>query len=220
MIIALDGPAAVGKGTLAHHLATRFNLAHLDTGMLYRAVAARMRNANSDVGDPLQALVAARDFELADLDRPIELRDEETGKLASFVAAHAEVRREMVKHQRAFARYPPGGVEGAILDGRDIGTVVLPAADVKIFVTASIDTRIERRFAELRMRGVPCTRADVGRDLKERDRRDRTRDVAPLIAASDAFLLDTTELDASAAFNVARQHVLATRQSNEERPGH
>lgn len=213
MIIAIDGPAAVGKGTLARRIARHFGLAHLDSGMLYRAVAARGLALGLDPADPDDALRAARGLGDDDLARP-ELRDEGIGRLASVVASFGEVRAELLRRQRSFAHEPPGGARGAVLDGRDIATVVVPGADVKIFVDASPGARAARRLAELRGRGISSTMEAVERDLKERDLRDRTRDVAPLVAAPDALVLDTTELDADAVFEAARRHI--TANSGEE----
>lgn len=218
MIVAIDGPAAVGKGTLARRLARRFGLVHLDSGMLYRAVAARARAAGLDPSDPDDAARAARDLDDSDLARP-ELRDEEVGRLASMVASFGGVRAALLGRQRAFARRPPGGARGAVLDGRDIATVVVPEADVKIFIDASPGARADRRLAELRARGVPSIRTDVERDLKERDRRDRTRDVAPLVAAPDALVLDTTKLDADAVFEAACRHLMANSGEDKGAPG-
>ena len=218
MIVAIDGPAAVGKGTLARRIAEHFGFAHLDSGMLYRAVAARGLALGLDPAGPEDALRAARGLQDSDLARP-ELRDEEIGRLASVVASFGEVRAELLRRQRSFAQSPPGGARGAVLDGRDIATVVVPGADVKIFVDASPGARAARRLAELRGRGISSTLAAVERDLKERDLRDRTRDVAPLVAAPDALVLDTTELDADAVFETARRHIMANSGEDEGVPG-
>jgi cytidylate kinase len=204
MIIAIDGPAAAGKGTLGRRLAERFGLAHLDTGTLYRATAARVLKNGGDPSDAGAARAAAESLDPADLAAP-ELRDQAVGVAASVVAAHQDVRAALVEYQRRFARRPPG----AVLDGRDIGTVILPDADIKIFVTASAEARAGRRHKELREQGVKSIRSAVLRELAERDERDRARAVAPLAAAPDAFLLDTTNLDADAAFAAAVDFVLA-----------
>lgn len=204
MIIAIDGPAAAGKGTLARRLAERFGLAHLDTGTLYRATAARVLKNGGDPGNAPTAHAAAETLDPADLAAP-ELREQAVGAAASLVAAHPEVRAALVEYQRRFAGQPTG----AVLDGRDIGTVILPDADVKIFVTASAEARADRRHKELREHGAKSIRSAVLRELTERDERDRARAVAPLAAAPDAFLLDTTNLDADAAFAVAVDFVLA-----------
>jgi cytidylate kinase len=208
VIIAIDGPAAAGKGTLARRLAERFRLAHLDTGTLYRATALRVLRSGGDPGDTECATRAAQTLTAADLDAT-ELRYETVGNAASVVAAQPEVRTALVDFQRRFAHDPPGGARGAVLDGRDIGTVVLPDAEVKIFVDASLEARAERRHKELRQRGLKSIRAAVLRELAERDERDRARTVAPLARAPDALLLDTTDLDADGAFAAVVGFVLA-----------
>ena len=208
MIIAIDGPAAAGKGTLAKRIAEHFGLAHLDTGALYRATAARVIKSGGDPKDADIARNAAERLDPEDLAAP-ELRDQAVGAAASLVAAHPEVRTALVEYQRRFAQNPPGGAVGAVLDGRDIGTVILPDADVKIFVSASLEARAGRRHKELREQGAESIRSAVLRELAERDKRDRDRAVAPLAAAPDAFLLDTTNLDADAAFAAAVNYVLA-----------
>lgn len=202
MIIAIDGPAASGKGTLARRLADHFGLAYLDTGLLYRAVGAKVRDRGIDPASPGAAAVA-RDLAADDLDDP-RLRLDEAAASASLVAAQAEVRAALRDFQRDFARNPPdtprGPAAGAVLDGRDIGTQVCPDADVKLFVTAAAEVRAERRLKELQERGLEAIYGRVLRDMNERDRRDRERDVAPLKPADDAFVLDTSGLDADAAF--------------------
>ena len=202
MIIAIDGPAASGKGTLARRLADHFGLAYLDTGLLYRAVGAKVRDRGIDPASP-GAAAAARDLAADDLDDP-RLRLDEAAASASLVAAQAEVRAALRDFQRDFARNPPdtprGPAAGAVLDGRDIGTQVCPDADVKLFVTAAAEVRAERRLKELQERGLEAIYGRVLRDMNERDRRDRERDVAPLKPADDAFVLDTSGLDADAAF--------------------
>ncbi|MEM1315870.1 MAG: (d)CMP kinase [Pseudomonadota bacterium] len=182
--VALDGPAAAGKGTLARALAERFGLAHLDTGLLYRAVGAKARDA-ADPFSTQEAIAAAEALTDADLARG-DLRTGAAGEAASIVAAIPQVRAALLDFQRAFARR----LGGAVLDGRDIGTVVCPDAEVKIFVTASVETRARRRQAELP--GTPFE--DVLEDLRRRDARDAGRADAPMKAADDALLLDTTEL--------------------------
>ncbi|MCY4004112.1 MAG: (d)CMP kinase [Rhodospirillales bacterium] len=202
MIIAVDGPAAVGTGTLARGLAERFNLAHLDSGLLYRAVAARVLATGGDGSDPAGAEEAARAVRMQDLTEP-DLRSERVGRVASMVAVHPGVRGSLLKRQRNFARRPPGGAAGAVLDGRDIGTVVLPDADVKIFLAGSAEVRLARRVKELRARGEPFIQARVEQDMRERDQRDRSRAAAPLAAATDAHVIDTTELDADTVLDMA-----------------
>ncbi len=201
-VIAVDGPAASGKGTLARRLAAQYGFAHLDTGRLYRAVALRCLRGGVDGADEDAAAAEARRLTQADLDDP-ELRSEATGRVASRVAALPLVRQGLVDYQRRFAATPPSGALGAVIDGRDIGTVICPRADAKLFVTASVEERARRRHKELLGQGGTAIYAAVLRDLMERDARDTSRSVAPLVQAEDAFLLDTTAMDADAAFAAA-----------------
>ena len=189
MIIAVDGPTASGKGTIAKALSAHFDLPHLDTGLLYRAVG---RQVFLDGGDPDDAgdALAACSFPDALLDDP-SLRNEETGGLASRVSIHPGVRKALFERQRSFATQ----AKGAVLDGRDIGTVIAPEADAKLFVIASVEARAQRRFLEMRERGVKVTVLEIADDLRRRDERDRNRAVAPLVAADDAITLDTSGLD-------------------------
>ncbi|MDP6788242.1 MAG: (d)CMP kinase [Rhodospirillales bacterium] len=198
MIIAIDGPAAAGKGTLARRLAEHFGLELLDTGLLYRAVGLKTIRGGADPGDARAAVRAARALSPSDLE-DTALRGEEAAQAASQVGAIGAVRAVMLDFQRTFAHTPPG----AVIDGRDIGTEVCPDADVKIFVTARPEVRAERRLKELRARGVDAIHGRVLQDMKERDARDAKRDVAPLKPAEDAFVLDTGDLDADAAFAAA-----------------
>jgi len=211
MIIAIDGPAASGKGTLARRLAEHFGLAHLDTGSLYRATALRVLDAGGDPADPGTAEAAAKSLDASALDSP-RLRQPEVGAAASLVAAVPGVRAALLAFQRDFANHPPGDATGAVLDGRDIASVVLPDVDAKIFLTASAAARADRRHKELRQRGTESIRAAVLRELEERDSRDGSRDTAPMVQAPDALLLDTTNLDADAAFAAAVKLVLARQQ--------
>jgi CMP/dCMP kinase len=197
MIIAIDGPAASGKGTLARNLARHFDLPHLDTGLLYRATARALVNEGRDVSCKEAAIAAARGLALPGFD-DISLRGREMAEAASIVAAIPEVRAALVELQRGFARSPGG----AVLDGRDIGTVICPEACPKIFVTASVDARAARRALELRAQG-DVDYAAVLADIVRRDERDKNRATAPLMAAKDAIVLDTTTLDAEAAFQAA-----------------
>ncbi len=206
MVIAIDGPAAAGKGTLGRRLAEHFGLAYLDTGALYRAVALKLLRAGGDPGDAGAAAAAARALEPGDLEAP-GLRDQETGRAASAVAAWPEVRAALVDYQRRFAAEPPGGAAGAVLDGRDIGTVVCPEADYKLFVTASLEARAGRRLEELAERGEAASREEVEREMRERDARDSGREVSPLAQAPDAYLLDTTNLDIDSAFAAAKSYI-------------
>lgn len=198
MIVAIDGPAASGKGTLARRLAAHYGLPHLDTGALYRAVARDAMALNVDLDDARAAAHVAAQIDPASLSDPA-LRSEGVGEMASVVAKHGEVRAALLSFQHEFAR----GALGAVLDGRDIGTVVCPDADVKLFVTASDEARANRRWLELRGDGVDISRSAVLDDIKARDRRDTERSAAPLVQAADAYLLDTTKLDIEAAFKAA-----------------
>ncbi len=206
MIVAVDGPAAAGKGTLARKLAQHYGLAHLDTGGLYRAVALRVLRARLDPTEPVGAEKAARALAPADLADP-DLRLERTAEAASKVAVIPGVRAALLEFQRAFAFKPPGGAKGAVLDGRDIGTVVLPDADHKLFVTASPESRARRRWAELAAVPGRPSLAEVEGQVRERDARDRERAVSPLKPAPGAFLLDTTDLDIDAAFAAAKAYI-------------
>jgi cytidylate kinase len=198
MIIAIDGPAASGKGTLARKIAAHFNLSYLDTGALYRAVARDVRRTGGRLDDPVVAAAAARSLDAASLSDP-GLRDPGVGDAASIVASIPQVRAALLEFQRDFARQEPG----AVLDGRDIGTVVLPDADVKIFVTADTEVRARRRYAELAGRGEPVTFEGVLQVIRRRDERDSSRDSAPMRPAEDALLLNTTNLDIEQAFDAA-----------------
>ncbi len=191
MIIAIDGPAAAGKGTLARRLADHFGLAFLDTGLLYRAVGMNLVRKGDDTGDRAAAEAAAKSLKIEDLEAP-DLRSEAAAAAASRVSALPAVRAQLLSFQRDFARSPPDDAPGAVIDGRDIGTVVCPDADVKIFVTARIEVRADRRFKELRERGLDVIHGRVLTDMKERDARDSERAVSPLEPAGDAFQLDTS----------------------------
>ena len=206
MIVAVDGPSASGKGTVARRLARALSLAYLDTGQIYRAVAALVLAAGKDPADPDAALAAAQALSPEDLDRP-NLRDEDVGQAASIVAAIPAVRSALLGFQRGFAQSPPGGANGAILDGRDIGTVVFPGADAKLYVTASPEVRARRRHEELIGRGADSIYARVLEDMKERDRRDESRAVAPSRPAPDALVLDTSSLDPDEVFETALAYI-------------
>jgi len=198
MIIAIDGPAASGKGTLAKRIADHFGLPCLDTGLLYRAVARDVARRGFRLEDRWAALAAARGLDLDTLADPA-LRGAAAGEAASIVAKLPEVRAALLDYQRAFANQRPG----AVLDGRDIGTAVCPEADVKIYVTATPEERARRRFVELTARGEAATYEFVLSVIKDRDARDAGRADAPLRQADDAILLDTTTLDIEAAFDSA-----------------
>lgn len=193
LVIAVDGPAASGKGTIARALAGHFDLPHMDTGLLYRAVALNLWRWGGDPASEFEALRAADNLGL-DPDDP-ELRSEPVSKVASSVSAYPSVRAALLKRQQDFARQPGG----AVLDGRDIGTVIAPDADVKLFVTASPEVRAERRMKELHGRGINVHFDDVLADIRARDDRDTHRAVAPLKQAADALLLDTSKLDVERA---------------------
>ncbi len=210
MIVAIDGPSASGKGTLARRLAEALDFAYLDTGMLYRAVGAAVLAAGADPGESAAASEAARALELSDLERP-GLRGEAVGQAASIVAVMPGVRDALLGLQRRFAAAPPGAKTGAVLDGRDIGTVVCPEAEVKIFVTASLEGRARRRHKELLERGEASIYARVVQEMRARDRRDSGRAAAPLRPAPDAVVLDTNELDAGDAFRAALEIVDSRR---------
>jgi len=198
MIIAIDGPAGAGKGTLAKRIATHYGLHHLDTGLLYRAVARDVLAAGRDPADPDAATAAAGALDSATLDDP-DLRSEKIGAVASVVAAIPSVRAALLEFQRDFARRAPG----AVLDGRDIGTVVCPEAEVKLFVTAAVDVRAERRWREMTALGEPKPLVQVLEELKVRDERDSRRGTAPLVLVPDAIVIDTSDLDPDAVFAAA-----------------
>jgi CMP/dCMP kinase len=203
MIIAIDGPAASGKGTLGKRLAAHFGLRHLDTGLIYRAVAKALIDAGPRLDDSARAADAARSLDPAQFDEAA-LKRHEIAEAASVVSAFPDVRAALLAFQREFGRTPPG----AVLDGRDIGTVIFPDADVKIFVEATAEVRARRRALEL---GGQVNEADVLADIRRRDERDTKRAIAPLKPAPDAHLLDTTHLDIDAAFRAAVDIVEAVR---------
>ncbi len=198
MIIAVDGPSASGKGTIARALARALALPHLDTGLLYRAVGLATQAAGEDPADAGAAEAQARSLRLDTLDDPA-LRAESAARAASLVAVHPGVRAALLDLQRHFACQPGG----AVLDGRDIGTVIAPDAPLKIFVTASAEARAARRFAELQARGLAVSPEAVAADIAARDARDSSRGAAPLRMAADAILLDTTDLSIDAAIQSA-----------------
>jgi cytidylate kinase len=206
MIIAIDGPAASGKGTLGKKLAAHYGLRHLDTGLIYRAVAKAVLDADKLPDDVTAAVAAARALDPAQFDEAA-LKIPSVGEAASVVSAIPEVRAALFAFQRDFAAKPPG----AVLDGRDIGTVICPNADVKIFVTAAPEVRARRRAAEYRAAGRNIAEAEVLADIRQRDKRDTNRAAAPLKQAADAHLLDTTNMDISTAIRAAIDIVEATR---------
>ena len=201
MIIAVDGPTASGKGTIAQALAEHFGLPHLDTGLLYRAVG---RQVFLDGGDPDNGGDALAGCAFPDeLLLDPHLRNEETGGLASRVSVHPAVRQALYDRQRRFATQDGG----AVLDGRDIGTVIAPEADAKLFIIASVEARAQRRFLEMRERGVHVTKLEIADDLRRRDERDRNRAVAPLAPAPDALVIDTSPLSREQSIEAAIEAV-------------
>ncbi|MBS0271055.1 MAG: (d)CMP kinase [Proteobacteria bacterium] len=194
MLIAIDGPAGAGKGTLAHYLAQIYYLDCLDTGLLYRAIAFKMKKKGKKSVDKEEAIEEASRLQADDLRNP-SLRDEEIGKLASEVAIFPEVRALLLGFQQNFAKHPSPGMQGVVLDGRDIGLVVLPEAPCKIYVTASPEVRAMRRLKELHQKGINSIYEVILEDIKVRDARDWNRDVSPLRPAKGAFILDTSELE-------------------------
>ncbi len=206
-MIAVDGPSASGKGTLARALATHYGLRHLDTGKLYRAVGQAVLLSGGDPRDAPTALAAAQSLD-EDLFNHPSLRSETTGRAASQVAAIPAVREALLVYQRQFAATPPG----AVLDGRDIGTVICPDATVKLFVTADVSVRARRREGELIACNLPRPYDEILADLRERDTRDSIREIAPLLAAPDAIILDTSAMDAAHAVTAAIQAVERRRR--------
>ncbi|MEQ8252371.1 MAG: (d)CMP kinase [Oceanibaculum nanhaiense] len=202
MIIAVDGPAASGKGTIARRIAAELDYAYLDTGLLYRGVGVAVLDRGENPEDAGAATRAAESFDPALMADP-RLRGDDAAVAASKVAAIPGVRAAMLDFQRGFGRTPPDGKKGAVLDGRDIGTVIFPDADVKLFVTAAVEVRAERRHKELLERGSPSIYARVLQEMQERDQRDRSRSTAPMAIAPDAVVIDTSALDVEAAFEAA-----------------
>jgi CMP/dCMP kinase len=210
MIIAIDGPAAAGKGTIAERLAAHYRLPYLDTGLLYRAVGKEMSDRGLAFDDGAAAGEIAAGLDAARLDDP-SLRGHEAGELASRVAVHGQVREALLRFQRDFARRPGG----AVLDGRDIGTAVCPDADIKIFVTASPEVRARRRTDELTAKGRDVAYERILAEIRARDARDSGRPIAPLKPARDAHLLDTTDKDIEAAFRAAVDIIERARAERE-----
>jgi cytidylate kinase len=211
MIIAIDGPAASGKGTLAKRLAAHYGYRHLDTGAIYRAVAYALISRGADLADEAAAVRAARGLDPQTFDNP-ELKSHQVGTAASVVSAYPEVREVLLNFQRQFAAHPPG----AVLDGRDIGTVICPNADVKIFVVADPGVRARRRTLEAQARGETADEAAILADILARDERDRNRAVAPLKPAADAYLLDNSHLDIEGGVRAAIDIIEAVRAGRRE----
>lgn len=207
MIITVDGPAAAGKGVLTRKLARQFDLARLDTGLLYRAVGWAVLAAGENPEDEAGAAAAAARLTADDLDNS-NLRSEAAGDAASKVAAIGAVRNALLDFQRSFAAAPPHGKKGAVFDGRDTGTVICPEAPHKLFLTASVNKRAERRLKELQDKGVEAIYARVLRDMQDRDKRDQSRSVAPLEPADDALVLDTSEMDPETVFQEALKFIM------------
>lgn len=205
MIIAIDGPAAAGKGTLARRLALHFDFAFLDTGQLYRTVGYLVLDAGGDPGNETDAVSAARNLNSAELEA-VDLHNEIIAEAASKVAAIPAVRQVLLDFQRDFTRTPPGGKAGAILDGRDIGSVVCPDANIKLFVTARPEIRAERRHKELQEKGLGSTYPAVLAEIEARDERDRTREVSPL-QAGDAREIDTSDKTPDAVFEEVQAYI-------------
>lgn len=209
MIVAIDGPAAAGKGTLARRLAAHLGLAYLDTGLIYRAVGKKVMDQGKDPEDVAAAEAAAKALSPTDLEAD-GLRTDEAAQAASKVSAIPVVRAALLEFQRSFAAHPPAGKKGAVLDGRDIGTVVCPDAPVKLFVTAATEVRAERRFKELQDRGLEAIYARVLEEMKVRDARDSSRAASPLEPAKDAHIIDTSALDADQVFAQALEIVASS----------
>jgi cytidylate kinase len=206
LVIALDGPAAAGKGTLARRLAQHYNLAYLDSGTLYRGVGLTVLRQGLDPTNESVATAAAVGLKPDLLAEP-DIRVEATSQAASKVAAIPAVRTALLDWQRRFAAHPPVGKAGAVMDGRDIGTVVCPDAKVKIFITASVEARAQRRFKELQEKGEGVIYARVLEDMRERDARDTVRSTSPMKPADDALIIDTSALDADQVFERARTYI-------------
>jgi len=206
IIVAIDGSAASGKGTLAKRIAAHFDFAYLDSGSLYRAIGVAVLRKSGDPTNEAQAVAAAKNLDITQF-TPEDLRTEAAGVAASQVAAIPAVRGAILQFQRDFAHTPPHGKKGAVLDGRDIGTVVCPHAPAKIFVSASLDVRVARRIKELRAKGELVIEARVRADLEARDVRDSSRAVAPMKPAEDAWQLDTSALDADQVFDLSKNFV-------------
>ena len=213
-VIAIDGSAASGKGTLARRLAEHFGYAYLDTGLLYRAMGyltLSLCTEQNDFSEKMINLMAASIT--PDIMQNPALRDEEVTKRASNLGAMPAVRAALILQQQDFAKYPPGNATGAILDGRDIGTVICPDADHKLFVDANVEVRAARRVKELLERGAEAIHARVLQDMRGRDARDSTRILAPLVPAEDAFVMDTTKMNADAAFTAALEYISEQNKS-------
>ena len=210
MIVAIDGPAASGKGTIAKKLAEYFNLSYLDTGILYRAVALQMLTKGMNEKDSQSAEKVARQVSIASIDHT-GIRTQAVSDLASKIAAIPGVRQELLDHQRRFAQNPDPGKDGAILDGRDIGTVVCPNADFKLFIMAELEIRVKRRWKELLQSDPTVIYCEVLEEMRSRDERDTNRKDAPLVVTSDAMVIDTSNKSIDVSFNEAKNWILSRR---------
>ena len=210
MIVAIDGPAASGKGTIAKKLAEYFNLSYLDTGILYRAVALQMLTKGMNEKDSQSAEKVARQVSIASIDHT-GIRTRAVSDLASKIAAIPGVRQELLDRQRRFAQNPDPGKDGAILDGRDIGTVVCPHADFKIFIIADLEIRAKRRWKELLQSDPTVIYCEVLEEMRSRDERDTNREDAPLVVTSDAMVIDTSNKSIDVSFNEAKTWILSRR---------
>ena len=206
VVIAVDGPAASGKGTLSNSLAKHFDFARLDTGLIYRALGLKVLGDGTDASDKQKVILLANQLSFDDMNQE-NLRSEKVGAVASRVAAIPDVRAALLKFQRDFAVHPPAEKSGVVLDGRDIGTIVCPNANFKIFLIADKDVRATRRFKELQERGLRAIYSQILRDIVDRDARDSLRSVAPLEPAKDAFVLDTSKLSVDATFVAALRYI-------------
>ena len=206
MIIAVDGPAASGKGLLSTLIAKKLDLVRLDTGLLYRAVGQALPDSVDLKIDKKIVINAAKNLKISDLENPA-LKSEKSGVVASKVAAIPEVRQYLLKFQQKFGKKPPFGKRGVVLDGRDIGTVVFPNADHKIFLTADANIRAQRRFAELGKKGIKVKYSRVLDDIISRDERDMERDISPLVMAEDAFLIDSSNLKPNQVLDIAIKYI-------------
>tara|TARA_Y100001934_G_scaffold243569_1_gene300301 strand:- start:233 stop:874 length:642 start_codon:yes stop_codon:yes gene_type:complete len=210
LIVAIDGPAASGKGTIAKKLAEYFNLSYLDTGILYRAVALQMLTKGMNEKDFRSAKKVARQISIATIDRA-GIRAREVSDLASKIAVIPDVRQELLDRQRKFAKNPDPSKDGAILDGRDIGTVVCPQADFKIFITANLEIRAKRRWKELLQSDPTVIYCEVLEEMRSRDERDINRKNAPLVITSDSIVIDTSDKSIDVSFDVAKNWILSRR---------
>ncbi len=213
MIIAVDGPAGSGKGTLSKKLAAHYGLAFLDTGLLYRWVGMEALKRKIDPGDEEALTALALSLTSDQLEDP-SLRGDEAAQAASKIAVHPKVRQALLDYQRSFAENPSSGLQGTLLDGRDIGTRICPQADLKLFITADVEIRAQRRVKELQERGIPCIYASVLKEMVERDARDTERKDSPLKPAEDAFVINTSTLSPEQVFDAAVhliEHTLRTK---------